>query len=191
MRLKTVKIALGLILVFLLISSPASAENNQTVVLGFGLGSFSFQEQELNDIESVIYGSEFLEWYVLDEIGIAIRNHKFYKSDSSEDDEFLLTHIHLAITWVFWGSSSDLRTAAYIGYGPGNLTYSSEEEQLDITEQVNTASGGVFLDWGGETFGVRLGVHMISGSFDYEEGSSSGTIDGSATSFDVGLRLAF
>ena len=100
-------------------------------------------------------------------------------------------NLNLTVNWVFLGSEDDFRMALYVGYGPGVVEYSNEKTNVDISETANTSSGGFFLDWGGETFGIRLGVHVVSASFDYEDGPVSGTIDGSGSSVDIGIRLAF
>ena len=177
---------------FLVTSSQALAENNQTYAIGFGVGPYNFDDEDLNNIDNILYGSEFLEWYVLDEIGIGIRKHKFYKKASSEnDEELLMVNINFTITWVFWGSSSNLKMAAYAGYGPGYVSYSNKEDQIDITEMADTASGGIFLDWGGKTWGARLGYHRVFSSFDPKDDLNSGTLNGSGNGFDVGIRLSF
>ncbi|NQU63017.1 MAG: hypothetical protein HQ517_01855 [SAR324 cluster bacterium] len=197
MRIHKTKAILGLIIVFLLIAAPVLAKNNQTVVIGGSIGSYHFYEEGLNEIDSLIYGSEFLEWYLFDDIGIGIRSHKFYQTGSSEsNEEFLMVNINLAVTWVFLGSSDDFRMAVYGGYGPGEVSTNSVvqtngEGQTDVTAKANTTSAGIFLDWGGDTWGVRVGYHLVSAHFDYQGGPDSGTIDGSGNSFDLGIRLAF
>ena len=183
---------MGFLFVFLLISIPALAKNNQTLAIGGGVGSYNFNDEDLNQINKLLYGSEFLEWYVWDDIGIGVRSHKFYKTDSSaKSEEFLMATVNLSLTWVFLGSSDDFRMAVYAGYGPGGVSYSNEAQQSDITATADTSSVGIFLDWGSERWGARVGYHLVSASFDYQQGSESGTIDGSGNSFDFGIRLAF
>ncbi len=178
---------------FLFCSAPAAlAKNSQTFVIGFGLGSYNYNDEDFEEMENIIYGSEFIEWYLFDEIGLGIRTHKFYKTGSSDsDEELLMANMNLTVNWVFLGSEDDFRLAIYVGYGPGVVEYSNEKANLEISETATTSSGGLFLDWGGETFGIRLGAHVVSAGFDYEEDSASGTIDGSGSSVDLGVRLAF
>ncbi len=191
--LKKIRVITIFIFACLLTSTQVSAANNQKFVIGFGIGSYDFNEADLDDIDNILYGSEFLEWYIFDEIGIGLRSHKFYKTGSNESNkEFIMATANLSIIWVFYGSSDDLRASAYIGYGPGGVSYSDDEKGLDISETTNdTSSGGVFLDWGGDKWGVRIGYHVISASFEYENNSTSGKIDGSGNSCDLGIRLAF
>ena len=186
------KLVIGFVFTFFFGSSLVLAKNTQTVVLGFGIGSYNFDDEDIKDVENIIYGSEFIEWYLFDEIGLGIRTHKFYKTDSADsDEELLMGNLNLTVNWVFLGSEDDFRMAIYAGYGPGAVEYSNEKANLEVSETATTSSGGLFLDWGSETFGIRLGAHVVSASFDYEEDSASGTIDGSGSSVDLGVRLAF
>jgi len=185
-------LAAGSLIIFLITSLPIQAENNQTLALGGGIGAYNFNDEDLNAMENLLYSSEFIEWYVFDEIGIGVRSHKFYKSGSGNgDEELLMADVNLAVTWVVFGSSSALRMAVYAGYGPGGVTYSNEAAQIDISTTGNTNSYGLFFDWGGERWGVRLGYHQVFASFEYEDGPVSGTIDGSGSSYDVAVRLSF
>jgi len=193
MSLKSVQKRMGIVFVFIMISlSPALAANNPTFVIGGGVGSYNFDDENLKSVSNILYGSKFIEWYVFDDIGIGLRDQQFYKTNSSASDEdFLMVNVNLTITWRFWAVSSNLSMAAYAGYGPGYVSYSNEDAQIDITETTNTTSGGIFLDWGGERWGARLTIHRVSADFDYEDGLNSGTISGSGSSVDVGIRLAF
>lgn len=190
-KIKTASV-LGVILLLMVITSPIRAENNQRVVIGGGGGVYDFNKEELNDLTNLLYGSEFFEWYVFDEIGIGIRSHKFYKTDSSDSgEEFIMANVNLAVTWVMFGSTSDLRMAVYAGYGPGGASYKNEAAQIDVTATGNTNSYGLFFDWGGGTWGARLGFHQVFASLDYEDGPITGTIDGSGSSYAFAVRLAF
>ncbi len=175
----------------LLLTPFAHAENNQTVIIGFDVGSYTFSDSNFNDVENAVYGSEFLEWYLFDEIGIGIRSHKFAQSDTSNTDEKLtLIIMNLTLNWVFLGSNDDLRMALYAGYGPGCVEYSDEVTQSDVSETANTRSMGFFIDWGEGILGIRLGYNSVSAEFEYEEGNSSGTVDGSGSSISFGVRLS-
>lgn len=192
MTLKKMRGVLAILFSLILLSSPVIAANNQTVVIGFGMGPFDFKDDDLGKIDNILYGSEYAEWYLLDEIGLGIRTHKFYKTGSSDSsEELLMANVNLTLTWILFGSSSEFRMAAYIGYGPGGVSYKNSSAGIDVTASADTKSGGLFMDWGGETWGARLGYHMVAASFDFEEGPVSGTIDGSGNSFDLGFRIAF
>jgi hypothetical protein len=192
MKNRNIQGVVVLIFVCLLASTPVMAKNSQTLVIGAGLGAYNFGDEDLSQISNLLYGSEFLEWYLFDEIGIGIRSHKFYKTDSSEsNEEFLMANLNLTATWVFLGSADDFRMAAYVGYGPGGVSYTNQAENIDVTTTASTSSAGLFLDWGGEMWGVRVGMHLVSARFDYKEGDDSGTLDGSGNSYDIGIRLAF
>ncbi|MBU2513215.1 hypothetical protein KJ966_17875 [bacterium] len=191
-RFLLIKAVLVLTCLLMAISTPISAKAENTFVLGFSLGDFNFEDEDFNDIDGLLYGTEFLEWYPSESWGLAIKTHKFYKNESSnEDTELLMYNAHLSVIWIFMGPGSDLQAGVYAGYGPGNVTYKNKTEDLDIEASTNTSSGGLFIDWGGETFGLRFGIHTVSASFDYKDGDNSGTINGSGTSADIGVRVAF
>ncbi len=167
------------------------AANSQTLVIGFGLGNYNFEDENLKEIENLLYGSEFIEWYLFDNVGFGLRTHKFYKTGSSDDEEFMMVNANFTVNWVFMGSDSDFRAGLYVGYGPGSVTYKNTDTGIDIAEAADTNSHGVFCDWGGETFGLRLGYHQVISSFEYEDGDVSGTVNGTGNSLDLGARLSF
>ncbi len=186
------KSLLGFILLLLMTSPAAIAQNNQTFVIGFGIGAYTYEDNNLKNTEDTYYGSEFLEWYLFGEVGLGLRTHKLYKTGSSDsDEEILMANLNYTVNWVFLGTNEDFRMTFYAGYGPGWISYSNEKANIDITETANTSSGGIFLDWGGKTWGARLGFHIVSASFEYKEDAVSGTVNGSGSSVDIGVRLAF
>jgi hypothetical protein len=186
-----VKLIFGIMcLIFIPLSTYA--ENNQTLVIGFDMGLYNFADSDLDEIKNLAYGSEFIEWYLFDEVGIGIRTYKFVQSDTSDvDEEFQLVILQFTVNWVFLGSNDNLRMALFAGYGPGTLDYSNEQMELHVSENADTASAGVFVDWGSDLLGLRLGFYSVSAKFKFDESNESGTINGSGNSFNLGIRLAF
>jgi len=187
-----VLLVFGIVMISIAIVLPVQAENNQTVVIGGGVGSYNFNNADLGSINNLVYGTEFIEWYAFEEIGFGIRSHKFYQTDTSgEDEKILMATVNLAAIWVIFGASDSLRMAVSAGYGPGGANYTNDVAQIDVSVTGNTNSYGLFFDWGGERWGVRLGYHQVFANFDFEDGPISGTIEGSGNSASVAVRLAF
>ena len=195
MRLIKTIWVLGCAVILLAIASPAQAKNNQTVVIGGSFGAYNFNDDELDKIKDLYYGSEFIEWYLLDVIGIGIRTHKFYQTGSTESDESLLmVNIDLTLNWIVFGSADDLRMGIYGGAGSGRVDYSKKSEaseDVKFNESGPTTSFGFFFDWGGETWGVRLSHHRVFAKFDYDLNDSSETFDATGSAWDLGVRMAF
>ena len=121
------------------------------------------------------------------------------------------------VHWVFWGENdyaragvilgvgaSEYKYEASIGYGTYS-SYSSASEACTASSLAcvggsttgSASLGGIYLDWGGEDFGARVGYHSLSTSLDpiYVSSSSSTigpyTVDGSSTFTYLDLRWAF
>lgn len=84
------------------------------------------------------------------------------------------------------------------GIGPSTYKFTQT-----LSNSVDTSGsavlGGVYIDWGGEDFGARLGINALTTDFDKLETPSIVTpgatelreVDGSGTSFYFDLRWAF
>jgi len=188
----TIKTTLFLIGIVLFTTSSIQAKAKQRFMIGGSWGSYNFNNSELGKIDNLIYGSEFADWYFSDSFGLGIRSHKFYQAGSSDyDEEVIIVNFNVALIAILMGSDSDLRLAAYLAYGPGALSYKNDTAGLDFTETADTNSGGLFFDWGGEMFGLRLEYHLVNAKYDFTQGSSSGTIDTSGSAVALGARIAF
>ena len=191
MESKVAKIIISMIAFLLISGTVALAENKQTFIIGGDVGSYSFSQDDLSEVENPYFKNEYIEWFFWDQIGIGIRSHALFQLDTTNvDEELSITNIHLAATWIFLGSEDDLRMALYAGSGPANITYKNNETDLEFTSSVTSTSAGIYADWGGDTWGVRLSYHTVSAQFEYDETIDSGTIDASGSAICLGLRIA-
>ncbi len=186
----TTKRICTLFFLILLFSAPAFATNDFHLIGGFGLGTQEFDEKSLNSRGNILYGSKFIDWFPFDKIGFGLRDHVLIQTET-KNESFTVIALNFTLNWTFLEISNNIKSGIYGGFGPGVLTYSNKDEQLDFSENTNTSSTGIYLDWLGEKWGVRLKYHSLNTSFTYQNGQTTKTINESGQGLDLGFTRRF
>lgn len=166
--------------------------NDQRFVIGFGLGSSSYRSDhngeigmEIDQGANYLYGNEMFEWYAMGNLGFGIRADsvmildmdRSVREGSTEyeiDYQALSSQgFMLTANLVLFGSQSYARLGLIGGYGSSAYSYDVEVDvyqsgsYLDSESESVAGSGsaklaGIYLDWGGAVFGMRLGYNDMA-----------------------------
>ena len=210
------KIIISLFCYTLLSSLPFTlSANDQDVVIGLDVGGGSFSTIDetrkdgvacsiCSDLTSVTTLNLYAEWYLFDSIVIGYRGSsasggwELFASNVKVTHKWTSTTSFLTGNWIFWGETEYTRAGVIIGAGSSKYEYKATiEVGSDTAEEPYTTSGsasmfGIFLDWGGESFGARLGYDSIATTLDpLVIGSKSYNVDGSYSGGYLGLRWAW
>ena len=210
------KIIISLFCYTLLANLPFTlSANDQDVVIGLDVGGGSFSTIDETrkegvvcsicpDLTSVTTLNLYAEWYLFDSIGIGYRGSsasggwELFASNVKVTHKWTSTNSLLTGNWIFWGETEYTRAGAIIGAGSSEYEYKATIEVDSVTvEAPYTTSGsasmfGIFLDWGGESFGARLGYDSIATNLDpLVIRSKSYNVDGSYSGGYLGLRWAW
>ncbi len=183
--------------------TKAYAENDQTFVIGLGAGLHFFSTTD-NARSNFILApnvagmSEFFgEWYVFGELGIGVRFINFgvtetvTASGGSSETTLDVNNVIFTVNWVPFGASGYTRMGLMAGAGPSDYELTQTNSAGASTTQ--SASGtaalaGIYVDWGGESFGARFGGNFIFTDLGDINGAPA---DGSGTTIYFDLRWAF
>jgi hypothetical protein len=195
---------------------PASA-NDQTVVIGAGLGIHSFSDTDDVREGSALFGGEdeltqaalvhyYVEWYALDDLGFGARvmglgaGRSYSSAADKLEQDVSIAATFLTVNWVPIGSESYVRFGVLGGIGSARYevhekyTDNAGTASYDETESTTgsaTLLGG-YIDWGGESFGARFGLDVLSTDLDkLDVAAGELEVDGSGTAFYLDLRWAF
>ena len=203
MNWKTAAVLVGFAAV-LLAGSPAHAQNDQTVVIGFGLGIHFFEAKDdvregfFLDVDAAGMSEFLVEWYLFDEIGIGARAINFGVKETATtfggataEMEIEISNFFFTLNWVPFGASGYTRMGLLAGVGSSEYEVTVTDFSGASSSDSSTGSAslaGIYVDWGGEGFGARFGGHIISTDLDRINGA---TADGSGSSLYFDLRWAF
>ena len=210
------KIIISLFCYTLLANLPFTlSANDQDVVIGLDVGGGSFSTIDetrkdgvacsiCSDLTSVTTLNLYAEWYLFDSIGIGYRGSsasggwELFASNVKVTHKWTSTNSLLTGNWIFWGETEYTRAGAIIGAGSTTYKYkataesSSAKVELPFETTGSASMFGIFLDWGGESFGARLGYDSIATTLDpLVIGSKSYNVDGSYSGGYLGLRWAW
>lgn len=206
-----------ILLALLLLAVPARAQQDQTAVIGLGFGIHTFAQQD--DIrkyqEQVLLISPsaagmlelYGEWYPMQRLGFGLR---FLTLGYEEKAIFLggvtftstvsIDSTLLTVTFVpFISGDGYVRFGILGGAGGSKYNYKESLELAPVKfegswDTSGTAVlGGAYLDWGGEAFGARFGVHVLRTDFDplLIQGQPPLNVDGDGSAWYFDLRWAF
>lgn len=188
--------------------------NNQTVVLGLGLGVYEFSgSDDVRDDDPVLGDSLdsgalvhfYVEWYALDTVGfgyraIGVATGRDARDPSTGDEVDQTVSLGAGIFtfhWVPWGSEEDTRFGVMLGIGGGDyeneVTFTDGATGNDTTATDSTDGTvglfGAYIDFGGDLFGGRVGIESLDTNLDdFDDGSSA---DASGLGYYVDVRWAF
>lgn len=124
-------------------------------------------------------------------------------TDITTKEEVVIRNTLACINYVFWGSSNYTRTGLLFGVGKTEYLYSLKQDgtmnstdysNLNNFNSVSDASiVGLYIDWGGDSFGARFGFKTINvdGLQSIKVDSSEKNLDGDSTVRNFSLRWAF
>lgn len=187
-------------------------DNDQVVVIGAGFGGHAFSrthhaesESSELDVKSALMSQYYAEWYVFDEVGVGLRFITFGTTASAlttvtlggttetvkDEIELNVDNWQLTVNWVPLGGSSYARLGVLAGLGISD--YELAETRTPGGSDTNSTSGtaallGVYVDWGADGFGARLGTQYLATDLGDIDGSS---VDASGRDIYLDLRWAF
>lgn len=192
-------------------AKPALAQNDQTFVIGLGVGIHTFSKTDEMRQTFVLAGDygglgQFWgEWYLLDYLGIGIKNmgintgeKAISGGDSFEREVDVDTNL-ITVQFLPYISSDDYTRIGIYG-GVGSSTYEYKETLIlsGITYSASVSSSGpainygAFVDWGAEDFGARFGYGFLNTTLDdLDTGGQKWAVDGSGSHWYFDLRWAF
>lgn len=182
---------LVVMIVVLMATSSAKAANDQEKVFGIGLGYHRFTEsddtrkgtEEFEDADEkngTLSLKYFFEWYALGNIGIGLQNElqSTSRTYSFEDGSELkhtwtITHLFVTLNVIPIGGTSSTRLGLFAGQGiswyglteelSGTEDYSDYSKSADVSGSATIL--GIYFDWGGEAFGMRIGYRDLTTSY--------------------------
>lgn len=180
------------------------AKNDQSLVIGLGLGGHIFdtidgfrEEDELfSEVSAAGMTELFAEWYLIGDFGIGLRNvtiggrEEVPFMETTVMREFEISNQLFTLNWVPLGSEGYTRLGIWVGTGTSEYTATlgSGGVTSEIVSKGSAVMEGIYLDWGGEAFGARAGIAHLATSLgaigDIE-------VDGTGLSISFDLRLAF
>jgi hypothetical protein len=211
-RAAVLKLRVALAVVCILMAGIAGGQaeaNDQTVVIGAGLGIHTYSKADTirqgvpgyggaDEIKQAGMGELFAEWYALGIVGFGVRGislgtTRSYTSAGNQLDESVTVGLTFLTLNVIVAGAESYTRLGLLG-GIGSATYKVTATLNGTQLGSNSASGsatlaGTFLDWGGEDFGARFGVNAIQTSIKDMTGGAK--VDGSGTSVYFDLRWAW
>ena len=177
----------------------------QPVVVGYGMGVANDGFRAPQGAGTARTGEVkqlYVEYYPLERIGIGWRLLETKviwdrKAGEAISPQFMtITNMWLTGTYVLTNPRAYLCLGATLGLGTAAYEYIATPQEgsgKDIPKEEGegyTMLAAVYIDWGQDGFGARLGLHIISTSI--ASRLNDGTkIDGSGTGFAFDLRWAF
>ena len=214
------KIIIGIFCYTLLANFPFTVSaNDQKVVIGMDVGGGSFSTVDevrkkeaictiCPEVKSVSTNNGYLEWYLFDSLGIGYRasqateGYQLYTGSLDLTFKWTSSNSFLTGNWIFWGENEYTRAGAIIGAGSSkyklDITLETSSASLELPQETSGSASmfGIFLDWGGESFGARLGYDVIATTLDPLVSTIGSTttiynVDGSYSAGYLGLRWAW
>ena len=197
-----------LIIVLFHISINLVFANDQTYVIGIGVGGASYKEKPefFYDSEKITKGGNInFEWYLFNSIGLGLKtvslqspDEIYFKSDGTTDGEqvtyqpLTINSNLITINWIISGEKDYSRFGLTFGAGNSELTKMAHDG-VGYSSSGSATSLGIFFDWGADGFGARLGYDSVSNSFgEFKSGSRNvKNITGTGGLGYFGLRWAF
>jgi len=187
------------------LAAPASeaAENSQAVAVGVGLGRFAYEGVDdfraavpslgLNkNMMGAVYSQVYLEWFPLGEFGFGARQMGSSYAQAGPKYTRLVEVRSTLLTaqWIPLGAEHYARLGLLAGAGRSEYTLSQDSDQTlaNVTAVGGAHLVGVYLDWGGESFGARIGVNALKTRLDK---INSNFVDGSGQGGYLDLRWAW
>ncbi|MDH5753029.1 MAG: hypothetical protein OEZ59_11530, partial [Deltaproteobacteria bacterium] len=186
----------------------ARAANDHVVVAGLGAGIHTFDKADdvrsdpfMKDIDDGITTFIGAEWYFLGDLGLGLRDTTILsgrlgeegglrKTDTVEFNTFMLTINYMPLVIM------DGYTRMGVLAGHGKATYKRTINYI-IEESFEAAGSatmkGIYLDWGGDEFGARLGYNTLNTKLGRINmgGGSRLDVDISGSHWYFTLRMAF
>jgi len=197
-----------LIIVLFHISINLVFANDQTYVIGIGVGGASYKEKPefFYDSEKITKGRNInFEWYLFNSIGLGLKtvslqspDSVYSKSDGTTGGEqgiyqpLTIDSNLITINWIISGEKDYSRFGLTFGAGNSKLTKITRDG-VGYSSSGSATSLGIFFDWGADGFGARLGYDSVSNSFgEFKSGSRNvKNITGTGGLGYFGLRWAF
>ena len=200
----TILIVAALVAAMGLLAAGARADNDQTVVIGFGGGGYHMDGDDVHGSRDMLAYHLYAEWYALGELGFGYRRTQTVDVGGVATCEVgicetvTVTTDMLTVNWVPLGSKRYARLGLVGGYGIAQYQFQGTVAILKgPTEKVSTsgtaALAGIYFDWGGTGFGARLGYDALFTQLK-DATSASGVrlkTDGSGYMTYLDLRWAF
>lgn len=185
---------LALAVVVLFAATTARARNDQTVVIGVGVGPAGTSDAVAGS-QQVTASHLYAEWYVLGAAGLGVR--RIALTDGGLLD--LLSDYSVTVTlatghWVAYGAQEDLRIGLIAGVGRADYHYRPNGWFSNDLETSGTAAlAGAYLDKGGSGLGVRIGLDYLWTRLDplAVPGQGEQAADAGGASLYLDLRWAF
>ncbi len=184
-------------------SSAVFAENDQTVVIGYGSGLHTFSttddlRQNGFFIDSMAGASDlYVEWYAFEEFGVGFRLNGLGVVETVstlstiEQRELSVGSSFITLNWVPVGASDYTRFGLLAGFGNSEYKYTELKDYATVnsvsTEGPATLLGG-YVDWGGEDFGARFSLNLLNTDLAEKNGTK---VDASGSYWTFDLRWAF
>ena len=178
------------------------AENDQTAVIGVGVGFHRFSSSDdfrapqfpfLLEIDAAGMSQLYAEWYALGTIGVGARiinlgvTEEVRIGGSTLQKEVTVQTNLLTLHWVPLGGRSYTRVGILVGAGSSNYKATEDASGFSGSASGSATLAGVYVDWGGEDFGARFGAHFLDTDLDNLNGLR---VDASGTAFYLDLRWA-
>lgn len=188
-------------------SAATTTTNNQTVVIGGGLGLHLF-----SDLDDTRQGSDtydgfadvflagqlrlFGEWFVFDKFGFGgIFNHQTTgRTYSGETQTWTIQNFFATVNFIPFGGQGYTRMGLYAGYGTSRYTMDSDSSAATYSfySAGPAYTLGIYFDWGGDGFGMRMGHQYIMTSLpDIETSARNYQVSASGNTFHYDFRWAF
>lgn len=185
----------------LCVTATARAQNDQTVVIGLGGGGYTAEADEVRSDRYLAMSHVYVEWYAFDTLGVGFRRTVLYDGTglivlSGLEALSVQTNV-LTAHWIVYGERDYARVGLVGGVGIATYEYDDVIFGGAVRGHVKTsgpaALAGVYLDWGADGFGGRLGYDTISTHLDDVAVSAGDTRSANATGSGpyVDVRRAF
>ena len=182
-----------------------SSDNDQNVVIGMSLfDSYTFKESD--DVRSAVftdpgqaaYGHIYVEWYGRNRVGIGYRLLVVVNEEEvagTDTGKLVFASEMLTLHYLPYISADKYsRIGVYGGYGSAEYTVTDEVNDIEYTATGNATTYSIYLDWGSEDFGARLGVGTLTtelGEVKQDGVAIAGKADVSGNFGYLDLRWAF
>lgn len=194
----------GLAVVFAIVfaASAAQAQNDQTVVIGMGGGGYTSDSDGVRGDRDLVMSHLYVEWYAFDTLGIGFRRTVMLEVGIGllafgGFETFSVQTNMITANWVAFGEKSYTRVGLVGGVGTAEYEYDGALPLFGFDRHVKSsglaALAGVYLDWGADGFGARLGYDYIATELDDVDIAGVGTRTPDATGAGpyLDLRWAF
>ena len=174
-------VALCLCLVAGTALAEGMADNDQTVVVGMGVGIHTYAGSDdirrglpqfggSDAITNAGMAEVFVDWFALGTLGVGLRDRymstsRMYSGSGTTIHQTVDVDMgFVTVTWVPLGATSYARLGIMGGVGNAQYTASQTATGQPDTRASTHGSAdllGIYLDWGGEGFGARVGFDSV------------------------------